>query len=279
MRHYYRQARVINRLFSTMVDEVVPARSSLFQQFQNWRARLSTDEFSCVNGRVFLQQPSALISPENFFNCFEFVAQHGLKLAASTELRIEQALPSIAAMHLTGPQRWAALRKVLVRPHAAKALRIMQELGALGLLLPEFRAVESLVIRDFYHRYTVDEHTFRAIDSIHKLRPEKKNGSRDLADLVEEIERPDLLILALLLHDLGKAKPDEDHVSASLEVAMKVCRRFELSPEDEEMVCFLVAYHLDLSSAACAVTFSIRRPSMVWPSGLAVRSGSKCWRC
>ena len=120
MRYYYRQARVLNRLFATMVDEVVPARSSLFQQFQNWRARLSTDEFSCVNGRVFLQQPSALISPDNFFNCFEFVAQHGLKLAASTDLRIEQALPSIAAMHLTGPQRWAALRKVLVRPHAAK---------------------------------------------------------------------------------------------------------------------------------------------------------------
>ncbi len=147
------------------------------------------------------------------------------------------------------PQRWEALRKVLVRPHAAKALRIMQELGALGLLLPEFRAVESLVIRDYYHRYTVDEHTFRAIDSIHKLRPEKKNGSRGLANLVEEIERPDLLILALLLHDVGKAKLDDDHVSASLEVAMKVCRRFELPPEDEEMVCFLVAYHLDLSAA------------------------------
>jgi [protein-PII] uridylyltransferase len=249
MRYYYRQARVINRLFSNLIDEVVPARSSLFQQFQNWRARLSTDEFSCVNGRVLLQQPSALVSPENFFNCFEFVAQHGLKLAASTDQRIEQALPAIAAMDITGAQRWTALRKVLVRPHAAKALRIMQELGALGLLLPEFRAVESLVIRDYYHRYTVDEHTFRAVDSIHKLQPEKKNGNRSLADLAEEIERPDLLILALLLHDVGKAKLNDDHVSASLEVAMKVCRRFELPPEDEEMVCFLVAYHLEISAA------------------------------
>ncbi len=249
MRYYYRQARVINRLFANLIDEVVPARSSLFKQFQNWRARLSTDEFSCVNGRVLLQPPSALISKENFFNCFEFVAQHGLKLAASTDQRIEQALPSIAAMEISGAQRWEALRKVLVRPHAAKALRIMQELGALGLLLPEFRAVESLVIRDYYHRYTVDEHTFRAVDSIHKLRPEKKNGSRSLANLVEEIERPDLLILALLLHDVGKAKLDDDHVSASLEVAMKVCRRFELPPDDQEMVCFLVAYHLDLSAA------------------------------
>ena len=65
---------------------------------------------------------------------------------------------------------------------------------------------------------------------------------------MEEIERTDLLILALLLHDVGKVNPEDDHVSASLEVAMKVCRTFELPPEDEEMVCFLVAYHLDLSA-------------------------------
>ncbi len=270
MRYYYRQARVLNRLFANLMDEVVPARSSLFQQFQNWRSRLSTDEFSCVNGRVLLQQPAALISPENFFNCFEFVAQHGLKLAASTDQRIEQALPTVAAMELSGVQRWAALRKVLVRPHAAKALRIMQELGVLGLLLPEFRVVESLVIRDYYHRYTVDEHTFRAVDSIHKLRPVKKNGSRGLANLVDEIERPELLILALLLHDLGKAKLDDDHVTASLEVAIKVCRKFELPPEDEEMVCFLVAYHLDLSASMRRDIFD---PETI--SALAKRVGSQ----
>jgi [protein-PII] uridylyltransferase len=269
MRYYYRQARVLNRLFATMMDEVVPARSSLFQQFQNWRARLSTDEFSCVNGRVFLQQPSALVSPENFFNCFEFVAQHGLKFASSTDLRIEQALPTVAAQDLPGPQRWVALRKILIRPHAAQALRAMQELGALGLLLPEFRAVESLVVRDFYHRYTVDEHTFRAIEALHKLRPEKKNGGQNLAGLLEEIERLDLLILALLLHDVGKAKLDDDHVSASLEVAMKVCRKFDLTPEDEEMVCFLVAYHLDLSAVMRRDIFD---PETI--HGLANRIGS-----
>jgi [protein-PII] uridylyltransferase len=250
MRYYYRQARVFNRLFSTMVDEVVPARSTLFQQFQNWRSRLSTDEFSCVNGRILLQQPSALVSPGHFFNCFEFVAQHGFRFAASTDQRIEQALPGIAALDLSGAQRWEFLRKIIIRRHAATALRAMQELGVLGLLLPEFRAVESLVVRDYYHRYTVDEHTFRAIDSIHALRPEKKkDGSRNIANLVEEIERPDLLILALLLHDLGKANSGDEHVDASLEIAMNVCRNFGLAPEEEEMVCFLVAYHLDLSMA------------------------------
>ena len=250
MRCYYRQARVLNRLFATMVDEVVPARSSLFQQFQSWRQRLSTEEFSCVNGRILLQQPSALVSPGHFFHCFEFMAQHGLRFAASTDQRIEQALPGIAALNLSGPQRWECLRQILVRPHAGVALRSMQELGALGLLMPEFRAVESLVVRDYYHRYTVDEHTFRAIDAIHELKLEKKkDGSRTLANLKDELERPDLLYLALLLHDLGKATPDESHVDASLEVALNVCRTYGLSPEEEDMVCYLVGYHLDLSAA------------------------------
>ncbi len=53
MRYYYRQARVLNRLFATMMDEVVPARSSLFQQFQNWRS-------ASFHRRVFLCQRARL---------------------------------------------------------------------------------------------------------------------------------------------------------------------------------------------------------------------------
>jgi len=45
----------------------------------------------------------------------------------------------------------------------------MQELGVLAILVPEFRALDSLVVRDFYHRYTVDEHTFLTIDALHHL--------------------------------------------------------------------------------------------------------------
>jgi [protein-PII] uridylyltransferase len=249
MRQYYRQARVLNRLFATMVDEVVPARSSLFHQFQNWRSRLSTGEFSCVNGRILLQQPAALVSPEYFFSAFEFMAQHGMRFAASTDQRIEHALPGIAALNLSGPQRWEFLRKILERPYAARALRAAQELGVLGLLLPEFRTVESLVVRDYYHRYTVDEHTFRAIEALHGLKPDKKSNTRGIANLMEEIERPDLLMLALLLHDIGKGVPGDEHVTASLEIAMQVCRIYSLSSEEEEMVCYLVGYHLDLSAA------------------------------
>ncbi|MGA2990037.1 MAG: [protein-PII] uridylyltransferase [Candidatus Korobacteraceae bacterium] len=249
MRRYFRRTRSINRLASLMLDDVVPARSSIYQQFQSWRSRLSSADFAVVNGRVYLQQTSAAADPEVLLRVFEFVAQHGFKLAGSTEQRIEQALPAVSAQSLAGPLRWQALRNVITRPHAGMALRSMQELGVLGLLLPEFRLVDSLVIRDFYHRYTVDEHTFRAIDALQRLHGSTSEQERHFAELLGEIERPDLFYLAMLLHDLGKAEPGEDHVDASLMAASRACADLALSVEDTETVSFLIAYHLDMSAA------------------------------
>ncbi len=103
MRRYFRQARNINRLAMLMLDDVVPARSSIYQQFQSWRSRLSSADFAVVNGRVYLQQTSAMADPEVLLRIFEFVAQHGFKLAGSTEQRIEQARPAVSARNLPGP--------------------------------------------------------------------------------------------------------------------------------------------------------------------------------
>ena len=124
----------------------------------------------------------------------------------------------------------------------------MQELGVLKLLVPEFSTLDSLVVRDFYHRYTVDEHTFLTIDTLHNLRKDNQQ-ERSFAELMGEVERPDLLYLALLLHDVGKAGSSESHVVASLEAATRICADLALSPEERETVCFLIASHLEMSVA------------------------------
>ncbi len=248
MRRYFRHARNINRLASIMLDDVVPARSSIYQHFQSWRSRLSNPDFAAVNGRVYLQQPSSVSDPEVFLRVFEFVAQHGFKLSGSTEQRLEQALASLSARPLPGASRWQALRTVLTRPHAGLALRSMQELGVLGVLIPEFRALDSLVVRDFYHRYTVDEHTFLTFDTLHRLRKDN-DQERHFAELLGEIERPDLLYLAMLLHDVGKAGSSESHVEDSLTAAIRICADLELPQDERETVCFLIAYHLEMSAA------------------------------
>src|SRR6202007_1493382 len=180
-------------------------------------SRPSSPDFSVVDGMIFLQQSSSLRDPEMLLRLFHFMAQHGVKLSATTEHRIEQELPALAVTPPRGAELWLYLQETLLQPHAAEALRAMHSLRLLTLLLPELKPIDSLVVRDFYHRFTVDEHSFVALESLHRLRQSEAEWDRRYADLFSELERPELLYLALLLHDVGKGTPTTNHVEASLD--------------------------------------------------------------
>src|SRR6202021_1953062 len=107
---------------------------------------------------------------------FHFMAQHGLKLSATTEYRIEQALPALASMPPRGAELWLYFEETL--------------------LLPELKLIDSLVVRDFYHRFTVDEHSFLAIESLHRLKQSTSEWDKRYAELLGELENPELLYLA-----------------------------------------------------------------------------------
>ena len=248
MRGYFRHSKTIVRLIEQRMDEAQPTRSSLYKQFQNWRSRVSTSEFSVANGRVFLQQTSAARDPLTVLSAFEFIAHHGFRLSLDTERRIEQALPTWSDTPPQGAAFWPHLKQMLTSKYAADALRAMHSLKMLEMVLPEFAAVNSLVVRDFYHRYTVDEHTFLTIDSLHKLASSENEWESRFAELLAELEQPELLYLALLLHDLGKASAGESHTSGSVEVASHVLERLGLSEQDSETVTFLIANHLEMSA-------------------------------
>ena len=249
MRVYFGHARAINRTALQLLEEIPAARSSLYRQFQNWRSRLSNADFSVVDGLIFMQQPSALHDPELLLRLFDFMAHHGLRLSTTTEYRIEQVLPSLAATPPQGAELWRYLQVIFIEPHAADALRAMHSLHLLSLLLPELKLVDSLVVRDFYHRFTVDEHSFLAIESLHRALQSPSEWDQRYGRLLEELEQPELLYLSLLLHDLGKGVPGENHVDASLEIAARCLERLDLSPEDREIVQFLIGNHLEMSAA------------------------------
>jgi [protein-PII] uridylyltransferase len=248
MRIYFGHARSIHRVSMQLLEEIPAAWSSVYRQFQSWRSRVSNAEFSVVDGLVFLRQPNAVQDPQVLLRMFDFMAHHGLKLSTTTEYRIEQVLPSLAATPPKGAELWQAFQVILLEPYAADALRAMQSLRLLNLLLPELKTIDSLVVRDFYHRYTVDEHSFRAIENLHLLSESKSEWDKRYAELFNELERPELLLLSLLLHDTGKGLADEDHVENSLEVASQCLDRLDLDPADREVVLFLIENHLELSA-------------------------------
>jgi [protein-PII] uridylyltransferase len=177
------------------------------------------------------------------------MATHGYMLSQAAEDRITDALPALAIHIPEGPYLWNALREVLLGPHAAHALRTMHALGILEMLIPEFHGIDALVIRDSYHRYTVDEHTFLTIDNVHGLRQPANEYEQRLAQLLPEIDRLDLFLLTLLLHDTGKARRDEDHVAPSIELADALLARLEFDGEEREAVIELIRLHLEMSNS------------------------------
>ena len=247
MRNYFRHVRSIYRL-TVLFDEVQPMRSGLYRLFENRKSRLSNADFSVVEGRVFLRQVSSVQDPALLLDLFEFVGRHGLRLTAETERCVEAALAKLRQWANDSPDLWSHFKRILLSPHAGTALRAMHRLGVLVLLFPEFQAVDSLVIRDYYHRYTVDEHSLVAIENAHALRTPDNDIERRFRDIIEGIEHPDLLFLALLLHDIGKGMPGEDHVTGSLQAAASIADRLGLDSDERETVTFLIANHLRMSS-------------------------------
>ena len=264
MRTYFRQARVIDQLTAQLIDDSAPARSGLYAVYQDWRSRLSNADFSVVRGRIFTRRPTAFADdPLLFLRLFELVARHGLPLSRETEKLVKQELTRAGAEGINPPHLWQNFGRILVQPYAAEALRSMHRLGLLTRLFPEFRAIDSLVIRDFYHRYTVDEHSFMTLENLHRLVREKTKAprkgnlgagqtwERKFGEILSELEQPELLYFTLLFHDVGKGMPEfEGHVEGSLLALDRIQERLEIPEAAWETVQFLVASHLEMSAAS-----------------------------
>jgi [protein-PII] uridylyltransferase len=239
MRDYYRGARAIFRPCRNLLDASERRTSTLFAKFRDRNARLSNSDFSIVRDRVHFRVPQQAAGDASLVErLFAFVARHGIPLAADTQDRLLAHLPPLAT-------QWLALREILSLPYADLALHEMHASGVLQAIFPEFVHLDSLVVRDFYHRYTVDEHTLVAIGSLAALKRQKGTG---FPGLIAETPPLPVLYLALLFHDVGKGT-GEDHTVASVRMAREMFERIGLPKEDRAMVQFLIQQHLEMSAA------------------------------
>jgi [protein-PII] uridylyltransferase len=256
MRTYYRHARTIYRRASLLMDDLPPARRSFYKQFRRKRTPVPGTDFFLENGRLELDDSATDIDGDAILRIFGIIATHGYKLSQNAEDRIADSLPVLAIQIPEGPFLWNSLREVLLGPYAAHALRTMHALGILELLIPEFHGIDSLVIRDSYHRYTVDEHTFLVIDNVHGLRQPHHDWEKRFATLLPEIERLDLFFLALLMHDTGKGRRAGDHANQSVELSESLFARLEFDSEEREIVRRIIRNHLEMSLALRRDIFS-----------------------
>jgi [protein-PII] uridylyltransferase len=248
MRTYYRHARTVSRRACLLLDAAPSTgRKPLLKALRRRRTLIPGTNFWVEENRITLDGP--LTDADALLRVFAHLAQYASRFTEETESRITEALPALAVHLPEGPFLWNCLRDVLLGPHAAHALRVMHAIGLLEQMLPEFHGIDSLVVRDAYHRYTVDEHTFLVIENVHSLRTPRHEWERRFSTLLPEIERKDLLMLALLLHDTGKARRTGDHARESIQLAEGVFARLEFDLEERDVVRRLIRSHLEMSHA------------------------------
>jgi [protein-PII] uridylyltransferase len=249
MREYFRNARVVFNEARRALDSSEKSESSLLSNFRGWRSRLSNADFTVSNERVFLRSPAQLESnPEIFFRLFEFVARHSIPLAAETERRVEAARDAFERFCASSRPLWPALERILALPYAARALRGLHDTGLLQVLFPEWNTITCLVVPDYYHRYTVDEHTLVAIEKLEELAGTTDPSRKRFAEVLSEIPNLALLRLALLFHDAGKGGGDGEHARHSVTLANAAMQRIQVPVNDQLAVEFLIEHHLDLSA-------------------------------
>ncbi len=264
MRFYFRHARTIERRTAQAMEEATPAKPRLLRLVGVAREG-GHSGFEVRQGRIELA-PAGDADPahnsEVALAVFGVIARTGARLTPDSEARLESALPLLSAHLEDGPGLWHRLRTILLGAHAGLALRGMHALGLLELVMPEFHGIDALVIRDAYHRYTVDEHTFVVIDTLHALAAVKagKPGGATLdgmevwklrfGAMLRDLPHPELLYLAALLHDTGKGHATATgHAQESARLAEGVLRRLELDTYEAGLVLEMIRNHLKMSAA------------------------------
>ncbi len=248
MRRYFKHARRVYQYSLRALEYAEGQDTSLLRQFRDWRNRLSTPEFTISRERVFLRNPGITLgSAEAVLRLFTFTGRHGLQLSWDTQRRIRQELDRIRQLFENQSPSWSIWRDLLAQPHTALALTEMQETGILTAAIPSWHAIDSLVVRDFYHRYTVDEHTIVAVQVIDQLLALADGTERRFHQLAMEEDELPVLRLALLLHDLGKGTTPGDHIRGSLSAARQIMAALGVSPRNQAAVLFLIEHHLHLS--------------------------------
>jgi [protein-PII] uridylyltransferase len=253
MRDYYLHARVIHRVSRRLIARCRETLSRPTPVQRRLRQEALADGLFVLDGSLHLVDADGRAfreDPTRLMKVFWHSHQLGFDLGIDVERAIEESLdlvddafrrsPEVRDLFLAICRNWG---------RTAQTLREMHELGVLGRYLPEWGALTCLVQYDVYHRFTADQHSLLAVENLEALAPGQSAEAEGIAEVLNEVARPDLLMVGMLLHDIGKGK-GHGHVAKGIPLIQELTARIGLPPEDAEAVILLVAHHLTLSHIA-----------------------------
>jgi [protein-PII] uridylyltransferase len=204
------------------------------------------DGFKCLDGeirpvsnRVFRDQPRRLM------RVFLYAQQRGLKLHPDLDQLIRNNLHLVDRSFLRDQHVHDTFLEILhQRGNVAPLLRSMHEVGFLGKYLPEFGRLTCLVQHEFYHQYTADEHTLVCLEKLDQIWEAKEPPFSNYIPIFQQVERPFVLYLALLLHDAGKASSEGRHEEVGARLATTVAKRLGLDGTVTHTLRLIIENHL-----------------------------------
>jgi [protein-PII] uridylyltransferase len=249
MQGYYRAAKLILRANDILIQSlrvrlfpVTVPPEPIDTDFQ-----LRANLLEAREPDLFERKPDALL------RAFIVYAQHP-KLAGfepATLRALWRGSTRIDAAFRADPAHRALFMTLLRQPVGiTHALRAMHRYGLLGRYIPAFGRVVGQMQHDLFHVYTVDEHILTVLRNVRRLTvPEFAHELPLASRLIAEFDKPELLYLAALFHDIAKGRGG-DHSELGALDARRFCRQHGLGKADSELVAWLVRMHLAMSRTA-----------------------------
>ncbi|MDA8968870.1 [protein-PII] uridylyltransferase [Akkermansiaceae bacterium] len=254
MRDYYTHARHIHNhtksIFEIFELQHVEEPSGFrFLPFSKKKPKtIQLEDYTIRQGRLFAKGKEIFgENPNRLIRLFVYCQKHQVRPSPALRKLIKASWDLIDSNFRIRQENREAFREILQhKGQVAKTLRLMHRCGVLGRYLPEFGALDCLVQHEFFHRYTADEHTLRCIDQLDKLLAEDNPKHGLYLDLFLKHQDPYALYVALILHDTGRAENVREHIDGSSMLAVRLCKRLQITGGRRSLIMFLVDHHLTL---------------------------------
>ena len=246
MQGYYRAAKLIQRandvLLQSLRVRLFPVTAPPEPIDDDFQIRANLLEARTAD--LFKRKPDALL------RAFILYAQRP-ELAGfepATLRALWRGRIRINAAFRANPAHRALFMSLLRQPRGiTRALRAMHRYGLLGCYIPAFGRIVGQMQHDLFHVYTVDEHILTVLRNVRRLTVLEYAHELPLAsELIASFEKPEILYLAALFHDIAKGRGG-DHSELGTVDAMRFCAQHGLDKTDSELVAWLVGTHLIMS--------------------------------
>ena len=204
-------------------------------------------EIRAASNRIFRDQPRRLM------RVFLQAQQHRLQLHPDLAQLIRNQVSLVDRDFLNDEHVRETFLTILERRGSvAPILRAMHEVNLLGKYIPEFGRLTCLVQHEFYHQYAADEHTLVCLEQLDRVWEAQDEPYKHYAPLFQSLERPGLLYLALLLHDVGKSERHKQgrHAEVSAAMAMRAAKRLRLDGSAADTLHNIIENHLLMASVS-----------------------------